>query len=170
MLERKEAGRPNRVFIHGLESSAQGRKGVFFKTRYPGMIVQDYVGSFSRRMKKLKADLEDKDNLIIVGSSYGGLMATVFAGKWQEKVKKLILLAPALNLLPEEELFTMQINVPTFVYHGKHDEVVPEYIVRRRAEKLFTNLKYHLLDDDHTLNATFTTLNWDSLLSLEIPQ
>ena len=28
-----------RVFIHGLESSSRGTKGVFFRDRYPDMII-----------------------------------------------------------------------------------------------------------------------------------
>ena len=43
-----------RVFIHGLESSGQGTKGVFFRERYPDMIIEDYFGSFSQRMEKLE--------------------------------------------------------------------------------------------------------------------
>ena len=78
---------PTCAFIHGLESSSQGAKGVFFRQRYPDMIIEDFEGPLSERMEKLKELLANKDNLILVGSSYGGLMAAVYACLHEEKVK-----------------------------------------------------------------------------------
>ncbi|MBN1380392.1 MAG: alpha/beta hydrolase [Deltaproteobacteria bacterium] len=89
-----------RVFIHGLESSSQGTKGVYFRSKYPDMIVEDYTGPLENRMVRLNGLLADKTDLILVGSSYGGLMAAIYACDHPEKVKKLILLAPALDLTP----------------------------------------------------------------------
>jgi hypothetical protein len=63
------------VFIHGLESTAQGTKGQFFHQNFPQMIIENYIGNFSLRMRKLAIVLAVKTDLIIVGSSYGGLMA-----------------------------------------------------------------------------------------------
>ncbi len=77
-----------RAFIHGLESSSQGTKGVFFTERYPDMIIEDFVGTFNQRMNKLNKLLSDKANLILVGSSYGGLMATVYACNYAEKIRE----------------------------------------------------------------------------------
>ena len=59
-------------------------------------------GDFTTRMHKLNDVLAGKTDLIIVGSSYGGLMAAQYAMENESRVKKLILLAPALNL-PEFE-------------------------------------------------------------------
>ncbi|HQP41974.1 MAG TPA: alpha/beta fold hydrolase, partial [Smithella sp.] len=86
------------VFIHGLESTAQGTKGQFFCKNFPQMIIENYTGDFAARMRKLQSLLNDKTDLIIVGSSYGGLMAVQYAIENEHRVKKLILLAPALNL------------------------------------------------------------------------
>jgi pimeloyl-ACP methyl ester carboxylesterase len=63
------------VFIHGLESTAQGTKGQFFRQFFPQMIIEDYTGDFAARMSKLDGLLSGKNDLILVGSSYGGLMA-----------------------------------------------------------------------------------------------
>ncbi len=92
------------VFIHGLESTAQGAKGQFFSHNFPRMIIEDYVGDFTTRMRTLNDVLSGKTNLIIVGSSYGGLMAVSYAMENESRIQKLILLAPALNL-PEFESF-----------------------------------------------------------------
>lgn len=155
---------PTRVFIHGVDSSAQGTKGRFFQERYPEMIVEDFSGTFAERMAKLSDLLAGRDDLILVGSSYGGLMASVFACHTEKKIRKLILLAPALNHLPHE---TRGVGggFPVIIYHGSRDDVAPPEPVRKIAGKLFRNLTYHLVDDDHSLHRTFFTLDWDDLLS-----
>ena len=153
------------VFIHGLESSGQGVKGAFFKARYPRMIVEDFSGSFEERMAKLDALLADKDDMTLIGSSYGGLMAAVFACRNEKKIAKLILLAPALNHMPPEICRGLKLDFPVIVYHGNRDEVVPPGPVHDFARKIFTDLTYHLVQDDHALHQTFFTLAWDDLLS-----
>lgn len=155
-----------RVFIHGLESSSQGTKGVFFRTRYPDMIIEDFVGSFKERMNKLHDILFHRNNLIVVGSSYGGLMATVYAAKNEEKIKKLILLAPALNAVEFNSYSHMKIHLPVIMYHGSKDDVVPPAAVREIAGEVFTHLHYHLVDDDHSLHDTFSLMDWDDLLEI----
>lgn len=155
-----------RVFIHGLESSSQGTKGVFFRTRYPDMIIEDFVGSFKERMNKLDDILFDRKNLIVVGSSYGGLMATVYTEKNEEKIKKLILLAPALNIDEFRPYLKKKLHLPVMIYHGKNDNVVPPATVREIAGEVFTNLHYHLVDDDHSLHNTFSLMDWDDLLEV----
>lgn len=153
------------VFIHGLESSGQGVKGAFFKERYPRMIVADFAGSFKERMGKLEALLANKDDLTLIGSSYGGLMAAVFGCRNVEKIAKLILLAPALNHMPPEICQEPKLDFPVVIYHGNRDEVVPPGPVHDLARKIFNNFTYHLVQDDHALHQTFFTLAWDDLLS-----
>ncbi|MDQ5986535.1 MAG: hypothetical protein CSYNP_02265 [Syntrophus sp. SKADARSKE-3] len=153
-----------RVFIHGLESTSQGHKGVYFRTHYPDMIIDDFTGPLESRMDKLTDILSHKDSLILVGSSYGGLMAAMFAARFPERVRKMILLAPAL-ILPEFEPYQSQhLNMPVTLYHGKSDDIVPPTPVRIIAEECFRNLTYHLVDDDHSLMGVFTGIPWDDLL------
>ena len=159
--------KPTCVFIQGLESSSQGTKGVFFRERYPDMIIEDYSGSFSQRMEKIEGLLARKNHLILVGSSYGGLMAAVYAGLHEERVKKLILLAPALHSELLQPYREKKLTVPTTIFHGRQDRVVPLAPVRAIAEQLFMNLKFNLVEDDHFLHDTFATLDWDRLLSLQ---
>ena len=160
---------PSRVFIHGLESSGQGVKGTFFKEKYPDMIVRDFTGNFEERMDRLNILLKDKDDLILVGSSYGGLMASVFAcrtrNRTRKKIKRLVLLAPALNHMPSEAGGQIKLDFPVTIYHGDRDNVVPPGPVYEIARKMFTDLTYHLVDDDHSLHQTFFTIPWDELLS-----
>jgi predicted esterase len=152
------------VFIHGLESTSQGTKGQFFRQNFPSMLIEDYSGNFAKRMKKLSDVLTGKNNLILIGSSYGGLMAAQFAIQNESRIKKLILLAPALNLpefSPSEQKF---LNLPVIIYHGVDDNIVDPYIVKSIAGKIFRLLEHHLVDDDHSLHKTFTHLDWNNLL------
>jgi len=155
---------PTRVFIHGLESSSQGTKGVFFRERYPGMIVEDYPGTLDERMERLTELLADRRDLILVGSSYGGLMAAIYACDHADRVSKVILLAPALHLEEFRACHGKKLAMPAVVFHGTADDVVPLQAVRDIAEDIFTDITYHIVDDDHPLRATFLTYDWDGLL------
>ena len=155
-----------RAFIHGLESSSQGTKGVYFGEMYPDMIIEDYPGTFEERMIKLNDILAGKKELILVGSSYGGLMAAVFTCKNEEMVKKLILLAPALNLDEFKPYLNKKIQVPVIVYHGENDDVVPFVPVQNIAKTVFENISYNIINDDHSLHKNFASLDWNTLLSI----
>lgn len=157
---------PTRAFIHGLESTGKGTKGVFFRERYPDMIIEDFFGFFPQRMEKLESLLAGKSDLILVGSSYGGLMAAAYACLYEERVKKLILLAPALHLEEYKPYRNKKLYMPIAVIHGLQDDVVPLATVRTIAERLFVNHTFTIVEDDHSLHGTFAALEWDSLLSL----
>jgi hypothetical protein len=154
------------IYLHGLESSSQSGKARQFAEILPGMVTPDFTGSFEERMKQLKPILGRKKNWVIIGSSFGGLMGTVFTCEHPTQVQKLILLAPALlrdhfgaylNLEP--------VSVPTVIVHGTADDVVALEPVREIAEKLFTNLKYITVDDGHRLQKAFGELNWEEILT-----
>jgi pimeloyl-ACP methyl ester carboxylesterase len=157
---------PIRVFIHGLESSSQGTKGVYFREKFPDMIIEDFPGPFGTRMDKLNHLLSEKSDLILVGSSYGGLMAAVYAFKNEPKVRKLILLAPALNLEEFKPYLERSLHIPAMVYHGRRDDVVPPESVHEIARKVFKNLQHSLVEDDHSLHDTFGGMDWDRLLTI----
>jgi pimeloyl-ACP methyl ester carboxylesterase len=154
-----------RAFIHGLESSSRGAKGAFFREHYPDMVIEDFFGSFSKRMEKLEELLAEEQHLILVGSSYGGLMAAVYACLHEERIKKLILLAPALHLTPYMPYRNRRLQIPIAIFHGLRDEIVPIASVRTIAEQNFINCEFSVVDDDHSLHNTFAALGWDTLLS-----
>jgi pimeloyl-ACP methyl ester carboxylesterase len=155
-----------RVFIHGLESSGQGAKGAFFRERYPDMLIEDYEGDFTARMAKLNSLLAGKSELILAGSSYGGLMAAVYAFDHPERVRKMILLAPALMLPEFAPCRGKRLTLPVELYHGRQDDIVPPEAVKEIAAAAYGNLTYHVVDDDHSLHATFTGMPWDILLEI----
>ena len=155
------------VFIHGLESTSQGNKAQYFRKWFPQMMIEDYTGNFLNRMKKLERILEVKDKLILVGSSFGGLMAARFALDHEQRIKKLILIAPALNMEGFVNAVTQKLQIPVILYHGTKDDVVNPYVVKEIAENTFSNLEHHLVDDVHPLNSVFPRLNWPELLRSE---
>lgn len=160
-----------RVFIHGLDSSSRGTKGTFFWQRYPEMIREDFSGTLSEKMERLEGLLAGLSRLILVGSSYGGLMASLFAFNNEARIQKLILLAPALVRGDFSPYEAAPLQRPVVLYHGRQDIVVPPDPTYALASRLFGNLDYHLVDDDHDLHQVFPTLDWDTLLEMggEIP-
>lgn len=153
-----------RVFIHGLESSSQGTKGVYFRERYPDMIIEDFEGPLGQRMEKLNGLLEGRKDLVLVGSSFGGLMAAIYACQNESRVRKVVLLAPALHVPDFSRYLDRRLKIPVLLVHGKNDDVVPPDIVKAIAEKVFENLEYRLVDDDHSLHESFPLMDWEALL------
>ena len=129
------------------------------------MIIQDFRGSFAWRMNRLKDLVRKEPSLLLVGSSFGGLMAAVFALDHPTRVKRLVLLAPALTSTKFSPYLTKGSEVPTRVIHGIRDDVVPVEPVRQIAQQVFKNLTFDIVEDDHILTATFPILDWENLLS-----
>ena len=152
------------IFIHGQESSSQGTKGLFFRDLFPEMIIPDFMGDISARMLKLNEILKDKRGIIIIGSSLGGLMAALYVFQNPDSLKKLILLAPALNLPEFIPYLSEKLILPVYVFHGKEDEVIPPKPIQAIAKKIFANLTFTMLDDDHRLSKRFTSIDWPRLI------
>lgn len=154
-----------RIFIHGLDSSNQGTKAVFFREQFPDMIIPYFIGPLEDRMKSLRSVLSEKTGIILVGSSFGGLMSAIFAMENETRVERLILLAPAINLVEFADYRARSVSVPVWIYHGTKDDVIPLSDVENVARGVFQNLSFHVVEDDHYLHKTFKTLDWDRLLS-----
>lgn len=163
----------NIIFIHGLESSGKGFKGRYLRRELPECITPDFEEYnpnistkllLEKRMKQLYSILKDQDAWIIIASSFGGLMSVLYACQNPEKVSKLILLAP---YLPTSEINTKDyspIDVPVIVFHGKHDKISSIKQSRSSVEKLFTNLTYNIVNDNHYLHKTVKRLDWKKLI------
>lgn len=152
-----------KVFIHGLDSSSRGTKAQYFREHYPEMLIEDFTGTFQEKMEQLDRLLSGRTNLILVGSSYGGLMAALFALKNPERVHRLILLAPALNMPEFNPPPSVKLHLPVIIYHGINDELIPGDLLEITARRHFLNLDFHLVPDDHSLHGTFRNLPWDRL-------
>jgi pimeloyl-ACP methyl ester carboxylesterase len=156
----------NMIFLHGLESNSQTYKAGVIRRFFPELLVPDFTGPLENRMKALYPILGNKQDWTIIGSSFGGLMGAIFTCEHPDQVRKLVLLAPAL-MLPEFAPFLDRgpVSVPTTIIHGQQDTVVPPEEVHEIARKVFMDLTYHIVDDDHRLHAATDTLEWKTILS-----
>ena len=152
------------IFIHGQESSSQGNKAVFFRDLFPEMIIPDFVGDVSTRMSKLNEILIGKKGIIMIGSSLGGLMASLYTFQNQAKMKKLILLAPAINLSDFSPYLSKKLTLPVYIFHGEHDEIIPLRPIQTIAGNVFPDLTFTVMEDDHRLSKTFTSIDWPQLI------
>jgi alpha-beta hydrolase superfamily lysophospholipase len=163
----------NIIFIHGLESSGQGFKGRFFRNMLPECLTPDFEEYnpqisikmlLEKRMTQLNLILKDKDPWIIIGSSFGGLMGALYTFQNPKKVSKLILLAPYLSTPRLNPKDYSPVSIPVIVFHGKHDRVALINQSRPLAEKLFTNLIYNIVNDNHFLHKTVKIIDWKKLI------
>ncbi len=164
----------NIIFIHGLESSGKGFKGLYLKKIIPEILTPDFVkydpkrtleDLLNARMAQLNTILSERNIWVIIGSSFGGLMGVLSALQNPKKIKRLILLAPylATNLLKWDN--RSPINIPVIVFHGKNDEIAKFKPSREEAYRLFAKLEFNATEDDHNLNQTMEKLNWIELTS-----
>ena len=152
------------IYLHGLESDSSSGKARQFREWFPGMLTPDFKGSFEERMTQLEPILAAKEGWTLIGSSFGGLMGTVYTCKHPTQVRKLVLLAPALLRDPFGSFLDLEpVSVPTIIIHGTLDTVVPLEPVREVAQKLFTDLTYHIVEDDHRLHKTAQEMDWKTI-------
>lgn len=152
------------IFIHGQDSSSQTHKATLLRAAYPDAIVPNFAGALEQRMAQLEPLLGGHSDWVIVGSSMGGLMGALWACAHPGQMRRLILLAPALNLPEFAARPLASIDVPVVIYHGLRDTVVPLQPVRQVAERVFRNLAFHAVDDDHRLHATAEGLDWRAVV------
>lgn len=153
------------IFVHGLESSGHGFKGRLLRQHFPEILTPDFDGPLQKRMAQLSPLLAGQSGWVIIGSSFGGLMAALFAYRNPRQAKKLILLAPAL-LHPEFATVSQTpLAVPTVIYHGQRDSVIPLKSVRDLAERVFLELTFHTVDDDHMLHRTVQQIDWAAVVT-----
>jgi pimeloyl-ACP methyl ester carboxylesterase len=156
---------PKRIlYLHGLESNSQTYKAALIREVYPDLITPDFTGSLNERMEQFYPILGRESNWTLIGSSYGGLMSALFTTQHPAQVRKQILLAPALMLPEFAEHLPAAVEVPTIIIHGRQDTIVPVETNKPLAEKVFRNLEYRLVDDDHRLHQTAAGLDWKALI------
>lgn len=158
-------GNSNRlVFIHGLEGTSQGEKARLLRGIFPAILTPDFTGSLEARMEALRNILGEERGWRLVGSSFGGLMAAMYACQRPAQVEQLVLLAPAL-LWPEfAASLPAAVDTPVIIYHGTQDAIVPWQATQDLARKIFRKLDFRIVDDDHGLYKTIHVIDWKALL------
>ena len=193
------------LYLHGFASSPQSRKAVYLAQQYQQLGIKLNILDFnqpdfanltlSRQINQVYQLLQKNSahKFVIIGSSFGGLTANWVAHKFPERIKALILLAPALNFinywqeqistetlvqwqkqgslsiyhygekkeLPLNYLFwqdlqnyddaKMSHDIPSLIFHGVHDEIIPIDVSRIYAQNN-SHITLKELDSDHGLN------------------
>lgn len=150
------------IFSHGQESGPWGTKirAMAEMVRELGCEADsiDYQGIAdpTERVEKLVAECGHiDDDLILVGSSMGGHVATDAAAKLG--AAGLFVLAPAYYIAEYESLTPEPPDLPICIVHGWHDDVVPVENSIRFATQCKATL--HLVDGDHRLTANIAEIN-----------
>jgi pimeloyl-ACP methyl ester carboxylesterase len=123
-----------------------------------GVDSVDYQGIAdpTERVEKLLLECADiDDDLILVGSSMGGHVATAAAEDL--RAAGLFVLAPAYFMEGYEELTPLPPSMPICIVHGWHDDVVPVENSIRYARQCSATL--HLVNGDHRLTDNIESIN-----------
>jgi pimeloyl-ACP methyl ester carboxylesterase len=155
------------IYVHGLGSSPTTFKASFLRERFPELITPQFSGILDSDLALIHTIIGDTQGWILIGSSYGGLVAAIYTLLHPSSIKKLVLLAPTLK----SEIYRhLEINhasypiaVPTIVYHGIRDGL-PIPPMESRARNLFADIQYNIVDDDHGLKATMQRVDWKVVL------
>ena len=96
------------IYLHGFASSSRSGKASFFAQRCrdagigfdaPDLNLPDFSTLTVTRMLEQTGGLLDRaaGPVTLIGSSLGGYVAVLAAARWPEKVKNVVLMAPALD-------------------------------------------------------------------------
>ncbi len=147
---------PQLVFLHGLESEPGGSKFLRLQSLGLGDVLEPDCRNLKNpddRFRVVEAALAGKQRLVLVGSSFGGLMALKFAAAHPEQVAAMVLCAPAVHR-PEPGWPPPRVNltIPVRVLQGTQDDIVPLAAVA--AYCTANGLPLTVVEDNHRLAAS----------------
>ncbi len=153
---------PMIVFVHGLEGSPQGRKAQRLRALGLPLQVRDLRGvSLQGRYDAVERDTRG-GRALLVGSSYGGLVAALLAQAHPERFTGLVLCAPALGWVEPPNLDPRSLvapaGLPVHLLHGLRDDVVPIEQSRAYQRRSGPGVTLWELDDDHALRGSLELL------------
>jgi predicted esterase YcpF (UPF0227 family) len=153
-------------------SEPNSTKGTLFKEKLNAKAIkyrdcepEDLI--ISDCLVRIKKEIENDENTILIGSSLGGLLAAKTA-LYNSNVKQIILLNPAiiplyvdiskiqgmpqeiLNDMQDYRLFENKISTKINIFAGAMDDVVPNKWVEEFAEAQDVKIRY--LNDDHSFS------------------
>jgi len=150
------------IFSHGQESGPWGTKIRSMAEMVRGRGCEadsiDYQGITDpgERVEKCVRECAGiEDQVVLVGSSMGGHVATAAAE--QVGAAGLFVLAPAYYMEGYEDLTPDSPAMPICIVHGWHDDIVPVENSIRYARRCSATL--HLVDGDHRLTANIDEIN-----------
>lgn len=113
-------------FFHGLESGPHGAKYHLIKQEHPELESPDFQKmDINERIAAASKLTQGQQNLTLIGSSFGGLLAARLYSLFPERISTLVLLAPALHTEEGDKVERMPNAAHVRVLHGYDDEIVP---------------------------------------------
>lgn len=165
-------------YIHGYLSNPESTKGILFKEKLNAIPIKYRFCKpeeikISDCLKNIKKEIERDDEVVLIGSSFGGFLAAKTALE-NKNVKQIILLNPAIiplsfdiskiknmpkNILiqmQDENLFKKKIKSDVYMIIGTKDELIPlswsiEFAIKHNATIKFLN-------DDHSFTNNINQL------------
>jgi pimeloyl-ACP methyl ester carboxylesterase len=136
-------------FFHGLESGPVGTKSARLMEDFD-VECPDFEGmmDIDERLEKAERLTRDETDMVVVGSSFGGLLAALLYAKHPERFRTYVLMAPALYRDAAERVDAMPPGA--VVIHGRRDEVVPIDQVREFCADF--DVEFIEVDEEHRLH------------------
>ena len=143
------------VWAHGLWGSPNGSKVTAIRESGIEVISPDFNEmELIDRVELLKETIEIGD-VVLAGSSWGGLACALTAMQIPEKLKGLLLLAPALHYPEspndEPEKLIAPDSVPVTIIHSTTDDIVPISASKNYIERSGNNVQLIEVEDNHVL-------------------
>jgi predicted esterase len=143
------------VWAHGLWGSPNGSKVTAIRESGIEVISPDFNEmELVDRVELLKETI-DVGDVVLAGSSWGGLACALTAQEKPEKLRGLLLLAPALhypeppNEVPEK--LKAPDEVPVTIIHSATDDIVPISASKDYIERSGNNVQLIEVEDNHVL-------------------
>ena len=143
------------VWAHGLWGSPNGSKVTAIRESGIEVISPDFNEmELIDRVELLKETIEI-GNVVLAGSSWGGLACALTAMQIPEKLKGLLLLAPALHYPEspndEPEKLIAPDSVPVTIIHSTTDDIAPISASKNYIERSGNNVQLIEVEDNHVL-------------------
>ena len=143
------------VWAHGLWGSPNGSKVTAVRESGIEVISPDFNEmELVDRVELLEKTIE-VGGVILAGSSWGGLACALTAQKKPDKLKGLLLLAPALHY-PQSpnnnpDNLIAPDGIPVTIIHSKTDDIVPISASKDYAKRSGNNVNLIVVEDSHVL-------------------
>ena len=150
---------PMIIFAHGMEGSPNGSKIRSLREAGFEVLAPDFQGMpLEERVDLLQMICEEHrwKSVVLAGSSYGGLAASIVAMRMPDAFRGLLLCAPALHLdeppINDETVLLAPKGMRTVIIHGIEDDIVPISCSIEYAERSGEDIvAFHQVNDGHRL-------------------
>ena len=147
------------IFAHGMEGTPNGSKIRSLREAGFEVLAPDFQGMpLAERVNLLQRICEEHrdKSVVLAGSSYGGLAASIVAMSMPDAFRGLLLCAPALHLeeppIDDETVLIAPDGLKTAIIHGIDDDIVPISCSIEYAECSGEDIvAFHRVSDGHRL-------------------